>query len=188
MNQYNNQGKDHKVAATQETTAQNAEIQSYFNGFGRYDLYEIGKALSTTYSRPGGLQFNPSYFQNYLEMTNKFIQGARMGEDKKNMVLNAFHFVCDALLEANEPGILETPTGLTTGKRMKDRVKDLESALNEWTYVDADTLDYERGPHTELEDWERDKEKIRQLAKKCADELLEDVEGMIKVISEVYGI
>ena len=92
------QGKDHKVAATQETTAQNAEIQSYFNGINREQLYAVCEALSATYSSPGGLQFNPSYFQNYLEMTNKFIQGAKMGEDKRNMVLNAFHFVCDALL------------------------------------------------------------------------------------------
>jgi hypothetical protein len=102
MNQYNNQGKGHKVAATQETTAQNAEIQSYFNGINQEQLNAVCEVLSTAYSRPGGLQFNPSYFQNYLEMANKFIQGARMGEDKRNMVLNAFHFVCDALLNTQQ--------------------------------------------------------------------------------------
>lgn len=98
MNQYNNQGKGHKVAATQETTAQNAEIQSYFNSISQEELNAVCEALSTIYSCQGGLQFNPSYFKNYLEMTNKFINSARMGEDKRNMVLNAIGFLCGALL------------------------------------------------------------------------------------------
>ena len=189
------QGKSYKVAATQEMiTAQNSANQGneYFNGISQEELEGVCEILSKLWSKPGSLQFRPSYFENYLKMADGFVRSARTSADKKNMVLNAIGFLCAALLDTNksedEPGVLETPTGMTTGKRMKDRVKDLETALNEWAYVDGGTLDFERGPHTEIEDWERDKEKIRRLGKKCADELLEDVEGMIKVISEVYGI
>ena len=195
MNNTNVQGKSYKVAATQETiTAQNSANQGneYFNGINQEELKGVCEILSKLWSKPGSLQFRPNYFENYLKMADGFVRSARTSADKKNMVLNAIGFLCAALLDTNksedEPGVLETPTGVTTGKRMKDRVKDLETALNEWVYVDGGTLDFERGPHTEIEDWERDKEKIRRLGKKCADELLEDVEGMIKVISEVYGI
>lgn len=189
------QGKSYKVADTQETiTAQNSSNQGneYFNGISQEEIEGVCEILSKLWSKPGSLQFRPNYFENYLKMADGFVRSARTSADKKNMVLNAIGFLCAALLDTNksedEPGVLETPTGMTTGKRMKDRVKDLETALNEWAYVDGGTLDFERGPHTEIEDWERDKEKIRRLGKKCADELLEDVEGMIKVISEVYGI
>lgn len=195
MNNTNVQGKSYKVAATQETiTAQNSANQGneYFNGINQEELEGVCEILSKLWSKPGIRQFGPNYFENYLKMADGFVRSARTSADKKNMVLNAIGFLCAALLDTNksedEPGVLETPTGMTTGKRMKDRVKDLETALNEWAYVDGGTLDFERGPHTEIEDWERDKEKIRRLGKKCADELLEDVEGMIKVISEVYGI
>lgn len=195
MNNTNVQGKSYKVAATQEMiTAQNSANQGneYFNGINQKELEGVCEILSKLWSKPGSLQFRPNYFENYLKMADGFVRSARTSADKKNMVLNAIGFLCAALLDTNksedEPGVLETPTGMTTGKRMKDRVKDLETALNEWAYVDGGTLDFERGPHTEIEDWERDKEKIRRLGKKCADELLEDVEGMIKVISEVYGI
>ena len=189
------QGKSYKVATTQETiTAQNSANQGneYFNGINQEEIKGVCEILSKLWSKPGSLQFRPNYFENYLKMADGFVRSARTSADKKNMVLNAIGFLCAALLDTNksedEPGVLETPTGMTTGKRMQDRVKDLETALNEWAYVDGGTLDFERGPHTEIEDWERDKEKIRRLGKKCADELLEDVEGMIKVISEVYGI
>lgn len=189
------QGNGHKVAGTREMiTAQNSANQGneYFNGINQEELEGVCEILSKLWSKPGSLQFRPNYFENYLKMADGFVRSARTSADKKNMVLNAIGFLCAALLDTNksedEPGVLETPTGMTTGKRMKDRVKDLETALNEWAYVDGGTLDFERGPHTEIEDWERDKEKIRSLGKKCADELLEDVEGMIKVISEVYGI
>lgn len=195
MNNTNVQGKSYKVAATQEMiTAQNSANQGneYFNGINQEELEGVCEILSKLWSKPGSLQFRPNYFENYLKMADGFVRSARTSADKKNMVLNAIGFLCAAILDTNksedEPGVLETPTGMTTGKRMKDRVKDLETALNEWAYVDGGTLDFERGPHTEIEDWERDKEKIRRLGKKCADELLEDVEGMIKVISEVYGI
>lgn len=96
------QGNDHKVAGTQETTAQNIGIQSYFNGISQEELIAISKVLSNTYSSDGGLKLNAGYFQNYLEMVNKFVHGARMGDDKKNMVLNAFCFVFGALLAADK--------------------------------------------------------------------------------------
>lgn len=102
MHNTNVQGNGHKVAGTQETTAQNARIQSYFNGYSQEKLIAISKVLSNTYSRDGGLKLNADYFQNYLEMVNKFVHGARMGDDKRNMVLNAFCFVFDALLAADK--------------------------------------------------------------------------------------
>lgn len=102
MEKKNEQGKSYKVAATQETTAQNAGIQSYFNGISQEKLNAISKVLSNTYSRDGGLKLNADYFQNYLEMVNKFVHGARMGEDKRKMVLNAFSFVFGALLAADK--------------------------------------------------------------------------------------
>ena len=102
MEKKNEQGKSYKVAATQETTAQNAGIQSYFNGISQEKLIAISKVLSNAYSRDGGLKLNADYFQNYLEMVNKFVHGARMGEDKRKMVLNAFSFVFGALLAADK--------------------------------------------------------------------------------------
>jgi hypothetical protein len=103
MNNTIEQGNGQKLAGTQEMfTAQNSANQSYFNGYSQEKLNAISKVLSNTYSRDGGLQLNAGYFQNYLEMVNKFVQGARMGQDKKNMVLNAFCFVFDALLAADK--------------------------------------------------------------------------------------
>ena len=104
MNNVNVQGKDHKVAATQETTAQNSANQGKKNFDGNKDLFnavneqELIRAL-------GNYDFGivrPEYIVSNLKMAQRFIDKARIPDDQKAVLRNGYGFLLVALCTGKE--------------------------------------------------------------------------------------
>lgn len=176
MNQYNNQGKDHKVAATQETiTAQNSANQGKknFDGskklFNAVDTYELMTELS--YYDFGIV--NPSYIISNLEMAQRLIDKARMSQEQKSVLNNAFGFLCLALVKgkaeadeiiacSNWPDDIRQ--GIEDGDMDTDEARD--SITEELGYIFTDIDNMIDG---ELKGWREVAEQGLELAQEFLD-------------------
>lgn len=88
MSTFNNQGKNHQVAATQESTAQNSANQS--KAFGLFTDYELGNIVKNS-----GSEFvQPSFLINYLHQAEKILDRARMSDENRDFIKNAFSMLC----------------------------------------------------------------------------------------------
>lgn len=80
----NYQGKDHKVAATQESTAQNSANQS--KAFGLFTDQELTNIVNNS-----GSEFvRPSFLINYLHQAEKVLDRARMSDENRGFIKGAF--------------------------------------------------------------------------------------------------
>lgn len=182
MNQFNNQGKDHKVAATQETiTAQNSANQSKknFDGskklFNAVDVYDLATELS--YYDFGIV--NPSYIISNLEMAQRLIDKARMSPEQKAVLNNAYGFLCLALVKgkaeadeiiacSNWPDDIRQ--GIEDGDMDTDEARD--SITEELGYIFTDIDNMIDG---ELKGWREAAEEGLELAQEYLD-VAEDYE------------
>ena len=177
MNTYNNQGKDHKVAATQETiTAQNSaqsQGKKNFDGskklFNAVDEYELMTELS--YYDFGIV--NPSYIISNLEMAQRLIDKARMSPEQKSVLNNAFGFLCLALVKgkvdadeiiANSNWPDDIRQGIDDGDMDIDEAED--AITEELGYI---FMDIENMMDGELKGWREVAEEGLELAQEYFD-------------------
>ena len=73
------QGKDHKVAATQESTAQNSVNQS--KAFGLFTDDELANIVHNS-----GAFLSSKFFINSMHQAERMIDKARMNQDNKNFI------------------------------------------------------------------------------------------------------
>jgi hypothetical protein len=83
-----NQGKSHKVAATQENTAQNSANQS--RAFGLFTDQELTNIVNNS----GNALVLPSFLINYLHQAEKVLDRARISDDNRNFIKGAFAMLC----------------------------------------------------------------------------------------------
>lgn len=79
-----NQGKDHKVVATQESTAQNSANQS--KAFGLFTDQELTNIVNNS----GSELVKPGFVINYLHQAEKILDRARMSDENKDFIKGAF--------------------------------------------------------------------------------------------------
>ena len=96
------QGQDHKVAAAQESTAQNSAKQGndLFSFINQDNFKKACEVFAKTMTEPGSL--GAGYFENYFKLAAHFVKKARMSEDKRDLVLHAMALLMKALVPADE--------------------------------------------------------------------------------------
>lgn len=88
MNTNMTQSKDHKVVATQESTAQNSANQSKV--FGLFTDQELTNIVNNS----GNELVRPSFLINYLHQAEKILDRARMSDENRNFIKGAFAMLC----------------------------------------------------------------------------------------------